>query len=55
MRIVRLTEETRKDLLNNLLKRSPSNYSEYEGTVSRIVADVREKGGRSSFFLYGEV
>ena len=49
MRIVRLTEETRKDLLNNLLKRSPSNYSEYEGTVSQIVADVREKGDEALF------
>ena len=49
MRIVRLTEETRKDLLNNLLKRSPTNYSEYEGTVSQIVADVREKGDEALF------
>ena len=31
MRIVKLTEETRKDLLSTLLKRSPNQYGEYEG------------------------
>ena len=30
MRIVELTESTRKNVLNDLLKRSPNNYSEYE-------------------------
>ena len=26
MRILKLTEDTRKDILQNLLKRSPNNY-----------------------------
>ena len=31
MRILKLTEDTRKDILQNLLKRSPNNYGEFEG------------------------
>lgn len=49
MRIVKLTEETRKDLLSTLLKRSPNQYGEYEGTVARIVDDVRERGDEALF------
>ena len=30
MRILKLTEDTRKDILQNLLKRSPNNYGEFE-------------------------
>lgn len=40
MRIVKLNEETKKDILNNLLKRSPDNYGEYEAIVKDIVEDV---------------
>ena len=36
MRIVELTNETKQDILKNLLKRSPSQYTEYEKTVSDI-------------------
>ena len=49
MRIVKLTDETRKDLLNTLLKRSPNQYGEYEETVARIVDDVRERGDEALF------
>ena len=41
MRIVKLTEETRKDILENLLKRSPDSYGEYE----KRVADIFPLGG----------
>jgi len=41
MRTINLTEETKKNLLNDLLKRSPNNYSEYETTVAKIINDVR--------------
>jgi len=44
MRIVRLTKDTKKDLLNNLLKRSPNNYGQYEAAVAEIIGAVREKG-----------
>ncbi len=40
MRIVELNEETKKDILSNLLKRSPDNYGTYEATVKEIVEDV---------------
>jgi len=49
MRIVKLTEETRKDILGNLLKRNPGNYGEYEGRVARIVAEVQEKKDEALF------
>lgn len=44
MRTVVLTEETKKDLLDSLLKRSPNHYDSYSETVSAIVNCVREKG-----------
>ena len=34
MRIVKLTEESRKNLLEELLKRSPNQYGEYEAKVN---------------------
>ena len=40
MRIVELNQETKKDILSNLLKRSPDNYGAYEATVKEIVEDV---------------
>ena len=44
MRTVVLTEETKKDLLNTLLKRSPNNYDSYTQTVNEIVSEVRVRG-----------
>ena len=49
MRILELTEENRKDLLNTLLKRSPNNYGQYEAVVADIIANVREKGDEALF------
>ena len=49
MRTIKLTEETRKDLLNSLLKRSPNQYSEYESAVAQIVEDVRRKKDEALF------
>ncbi len=53
MRIVELTAETRKNLLETLLKRSPSSYPEYEKTVSDILENVR-KNGDAAIFDYAE-
>lgn len=53
MRIVRLTKDTKKDLLNNLLKRSPNNYGQYEAAVAEIIGAVREKGD-AALFSYTE-
>ena len=44
MRILELTENTKSDLLESLLKRSPNSYGEYEGRVNAIIDEVREKG-----------
>lgn len=49
MRIVNLTGETKKDILNDLLKRSPNNYSQYENTVNEIIESVRKNGDRAIF------
>lgn len=40
MRIVELNKDTKNDILNNLLKRSPDNYGEFESVVKDIVNDV---------------
>lgn len=49
MRIVKLTEETRSNLLEDLLKRSPNNYGEYEGRVAEIVEAVRRDRDKAVF------
>lgn len=41
MRIIELTEEARTNILENLLKRSPNSYSEFEGRVNEIIENVR--------------
>lgn len=53
MRIVTLTEESKQNLLENLLKRSPQNYGEYEDRVAAIVEDVR-KNKDAAVFSYTE-
>lgn len=49
MRIIKLTQETKKNILDDLLKRSPNNYGSYEGTVNEIIQAVREQGDRAVF------
>lgn len=49
MKVVDLNENTKNDLLNSLLKRSPSQYGEYEATVKEILDNVREKGDQALF------
>ena len=49
MRIQRLTPETRENILENLLKRSPSSYTQYEKTVSEIIENVRANGDAAIF------
>ena len=49
MRTVKLTKETKENLLNDLLKRSPNNYTEYADTVQAIVDDVRENKDQALF------
>jgi histidinol dehydrogenase len=49
MRIVNLTEDTKKELLGNLLGRNPGSYTEYENTVNEIINNVRSKGDEALF------
>lgn len=49
MNIVTLTEESKNNLLENLLKRSPNNYGEYEQIVADIIADVRKNKDQAVF------
>lgn len=49
MRIVKLTEETKQDILGSLLKRSPNQYAQYEETVADIIKNVRENGDQAVF------
>lgn len=49
MNVITLTEESIQGLLTDLLKRSPNNYPEYEGTVNEIIETVREKGDEALF------
>lgn len=49
MRILELNENTRKDILSNLLKRSPNSYGEYEGRVSAIIDDIKIRRDEAVF------
>lgn len=51
MKIIKLTQESKDNLLNDLLKRSPNNYGQYEKTVQDIIADVRANGDATLFEL----
>ncbi len=41
MRTIQISEETKKNLLEDLLKRSPNSYPKYEETVANILEEVR--------------
>ena len=43
MRIQKLDENSRKNLLEDLLKRSPNNYGQYEASVKEILDKVKEE------------
>ena len=49
MRIIELTGETKKNILSDLLKRSPNHYGAYEETVNDIIRQVRERGDEAVF------
>ncbi len=49
MRILELNENTRKDILSNLLKRSPNSYGEYEGRVNAIIDDIKSRRDEAVF------
>lgn len=49
MRILKLTKDTRNHLLEDLLKRSPNNYQQYEERVKEIIEQVRSKKDAALF------
>lgn len=49
MRIQRLDQNTKANLLEDLLKRSPNNYGQYEEGVAEILARVKEEGDQAVF------
>ena len=53
MRILKLTKDSKKNLLEELLKRSPNQYKKYEARVYGIIEEVRSKGD-AALFSYTE-
>lgn len=49
MKKLRLNEETKKDILSKLLKRSPENFGDFEEKVKDIIANVRLSGDKAIF------
>ncbi len=49
MRIQELNPETTSDILENLLKRSPNSYGEFEGRVAEIIENVRRDRDKAVF------
>ena len=49
MRTLNLNKETTDRILDDLLKRSPNNYSSYEDSVNAIIRSVRERGDAAVF------
>ncbi|MCI8955803.1 MAG: histidinol dehydrogenase [Eubacterium sp.] len=51
MRIVELNESSKKNILEDLLKRSPNNYDQFADSVNEILAEVK-KNGDDALFAY---
>ncbi len=49
MRTLKLTNETKQELLGNLLNRNPGSYTEYESIVNDIIDNVRKNGDKALF------
>lgn len=49
MRIIELNEDSKKNILEDLLKRSPNNYDQFADSVNEILADVKKNGDAALF------
>lgn len=49
MRTLKIDKETTKNILSDLLKRSPNHYEAYAGQVQAILDEVKEKGDEALF------
>ena len=50
MKIIKLDSESKKDILENLLKRSPNQYEKYAKTVNEIIEEVKSKKDQALFY-----
>ena len=48
MRMVQLTKQEKENILENLLKRSPNQYDEYQEAVNEILENVKKEGDKRS-------
>ena len=51
MRIITLTDETKGNILEKLLKRSPNQYTQYESIVAEIIDSVKKDKDKAVFEL----
>lgn len=49
MRIIKLDENSKQNILNDLLKRSPNNYDKFAESVNQILENVKENGDAALF------
>ena len=49
MRIIQLDAQSKKNILENLLKRSPNQYESYTATVNSIIEDVKVRKNQAIF------
>ena len=49
MRIIKLDESSKKNILNDLLKRSPNNYDHFADSVNALLANVKENDDKALF------
>lgn len=49
MRVVELTKDTMQNVLEDLLKRSPNSYGEFEGRVTEIIQNVKNDRDKAVF------
>ncbi|GAA4298774.1 histidinol dehydrogenase [Anaerocolumna aminovalerica] len=49
MRTIRLDSESKKNILESLLKRSPNQYEEYTNTVNNIIEEVKSRQDEAIF------
>ena len=49
MLMVQLTTQDKENILENLLKRSPNQYDEYQEAVNEILENVKKEGDKAVF------
>lgn len=49
MRIIKLDQASKKNILTDLLRRDPNQYENYAGTVKEIVEQVKSRGDQALF------